>query len=573
METKNKYIVASPFVENLLGELKNIDPVFRKNKKLIKFRSLRNKLSQQFRKINSLNFTEDTLWENACKEKVNRKDIKEFYILMTAFLNEDTFHRRLLLYFPLEYLPSTRIDNPDKTLNMVRDNFIILYKKRWYELIEDLDAEVDFTNGDIQEIEIRSEEPKLIKKGLELIPHLMKIGVLIQNNVPFSYKPLLKKEQGNSLSNFNISSIQGLFTLINHEVEVNLSKLKAREKEVHKSRSEWEYEENTNNTIHKMSRILEFLVDKRSLTHSCIIKLIKQRRSTIFTKIAIKFFTTLILKGILIKREDLDSLCKLYKESNFLVKKDIRKLLLYARSFKLLSDDDLLQIDIQKTDFSKSLDLEKVLSKEFKFIIESLERLEDNLVLMKYIEPVVLLSGSKIKGYSNNLSDTDLSVFIKPNISEDKLEEIRMLLIKHFDDPSIKGNILQFWLNNEDGYLLIKDHDRWEKDLGRSFYSHSLLQGFYIGKQKVINKLFNSLLMPYLFDNISQYGEVSGRNLWLKEMERDALQYRLLHRGYEEENPILENIDSPNNTFWNSGYRKVATQLYIDKVFLPYLGN
>ena len=65
---------------------------------------------------------------------------------------------------------------------------------------------------------------------------------------------------------------------------------------------------------------------------------------------------------------------------------------------------------------------------------------------------------------------------------------------------------------------------------------------------------------------------------WLEEMERDSLQYRLLHKGFERYFPI----QSPMNTvhghaidgqsaFYDSRYRRIATELFIRRVFLPQL--
>jgi hypothetical protein len=68
------------------------------------------------------------------------------------------------------------------------------------------------------------------------------------------------------------------------------------------------------------------------------------------------------------------------------------------------------------------------------------------------------------------------------------------------------------------------------------------------------------------------------RERWLEEMERDSLQYRLLHKGFARYYPI----SSPMNTlhgdgidgasaFYDPRYRRIATELFIRRVFLPNL--
>ncbi len=73
-------------------------------------------------------------------------------------------------------------------------------------------------------------------------------------------------------------------------------------------------------------------------------------------------------------------------------------------------------------------------------------------------------------------------------------------------------------------------------------------------------------------DIISQ----NARTIWLQEIERDLLQYRLMHKGYAHARPEVSSFNSEhssdidsNSSFWDAGYRQVASQLFVNKVFLP----
>ena len=70
--------------------------------------------------------------------------------------------------------------------------------------------------------------------------------------------------------------------------------------------------------------------------------------------------------------------------------------------------------------------------------------------------------------------------------------------------------------------------------------------------------------------------ERADRDFYLQAIERDLLQYRLLHKGYERHYPTTkktaESIDG-NSAYWDSGYRAVATKLFIDKVYIPQLNS
>jgi hypothetical protein len=67
------------------------------------------------------------------------------------------------------------------------------------------------------------------------------------------------------------------------------------------------------------------------------------------------------------------------------------------------------------------------------------------------------------------------------------------------------------------------------------------------------------LLMPYLRET-----NEAVRDVWLREMERDLLQYRLLHRGYERFHVPRDDV------FLDDGYRMTASTLYASHVFIPH---
>lgn len=66
------------------------------------------------------------------------------------------------------------------------------------------------------------------------------------------------------------------------------------------------------------------------------------------------------------------------------------------------------------------------------------------------------------------------------------------------------------------------------------------------------------------------------RYVALRRLEQDALQYRLMHKGYEYHYAVRaddvtlpqDGIDS-GSTFWDEGYRTLATRLFAEKVRLP----
>src|SRR6185295_13438322 len=114
--------------------------------------------------------------------------------------------------------------------------------------------------------------------------------------------------------------------------------------------------------------------------------------------------------------------------------------------------------------------------------------------------------------------------------------------------------------------------------MGDSTLTHVLFEGAWGGNKNTIRELYEKLLVDYLYSKGKTVLQHDARTFWLKEIERDTLQYRLMHKGYARFFPKQGGIDTDhssgidsNSAFWDSGYRRLASKLFIDKVFLPQL--
>ncbi len=109
-----------------------------------------------------------------------------------------------------------------------------------------------------------------------------------------------------------------------------------------------------------------------------------------------------------------------------------------------------------------------------------------------------------------------------------------------------------------------------------SYWTHILFGTAWIGNAGAINELRKKLLPTYFYETDEQVFGRGTRALYLERMEQDLLQYRLMHKGYEGHYPPVTKMSMPhadlidgNSMFWDSGYRRIATQLFINMVFLP----
>ncbi len=200
--------------------------------------------------------------------------------------------------------------------------------------------------------------------------------------------------------------------------------------------------------------------------------------------------------------------------------------------------------------------------------------IQSNALLSKKVYPVAIFYGSKVKGYALQNADTDIAIFIKPGTSFQDRTAIQDELKNIFNTEAIRGKAVEFWLDEK---LAIQDMPQCDQQLGDSMLSHVLLQGIWTGDKATVQKLQHSLLPYFLYSKNRKYGSHCARRIWLEGMEANMLQYRLLHKGYNrfhaaQDNPDIEHLPLLDpGTFWDPGYRMLAVELFLKKVFLPQL--
>lgn len=168
--------------------------------------------------------------------------------------------------------------------------------------------------------------------------------------------------------------------------------------------------------------------------------------------------------------------------------------------------------------------------------------------LADVIYPAGIIYGSRLKGYGRHDSDLDRAVFIRPGVMGSARQLLRTKL----------GDVTEYWLDGAGDELRVHDFPQLMASVGDSTDAHVLFGGSWEGDTATISMLGERLLKPYFCEENEQV-----RQVWLEEMERDLLQYRLLHRGYER-----FNIAGPD-IFMDDRYRLMASKLYASHVFIP----
>ncbi len=208
----------------------------------------------------------------------------------------------------------------------------------------------------------------------------------------------------------------------------------------------------------------------------------------------------------------------------------------------------------------------------------AVELIRSNPELSKFIYPVCILFGSKIKGYSTINADTDIAIFIKPNTSIKEKAKINKLLHDTLTENKIELEIKEFWLKEERTQFEILNFESSDITLADNSWTYALFGGSWIGDQNIVRELYEKLLTNFFYSKDKIIFGGDARTIWLEQMEKDTLQYRLMHKGYirlfERQRGIQtkhsDRIDG-QSLFYDSGYRRLATKLYLSRVFLPQL--
>lgn len=473
---------------------------------------------------------------------------------------EDPNNKRLILYLPFELIQKN-------------SQFIEKYKKSFLSLLNEIDLREDFNFGDIPEHKDKQtrELPK-VSKICHLIPILLEKGIFniaeLQNIIDnqnnkiiinsfcdifniLLEKKLLTNEELINLSNSKHIEIRNSIKLAKLNLEeteltnldyntlieqylLELDKNTNKIKDVGNKRLEWVKYQNKEEILNKYIKLLGNKSEKE------ILDIILYTNNT----------------------EEIDLWVR-YLENNINKNITIIETLLNTESFKYKDNFTELQNKIINKDFKKENSLEETEKKIKNISIE----IEKDLWLKDKIYSAFLLNGSNLKGYADTNSDLDISIFIKPETDFKERKELQNKLQIILDKLNINGSILEFWLEQKDNSLKVKTFESYDEHLGDNAMTHPLISPFY-GNQKEIEILQKSLIPYYL--------QSQDKDILLKNSEHILLQYRLLHKGYYK-NHLRENIlnsqfnndvdgDSP---FFDSGYRKLATKIYLEKIYLP----
>ncbi len=497
-----------------------------------------------------------------------------FYRALSDILDNPDY-ARLALYFPFQLLPEPSWRPDDSDLQTAAVRFAASYRYAWYGLLGVRDVRANFVDGDVMEDAVESGDMERVVKAAHLAPQLVRAGMLSLDEVTALHnsveEPVLRRSLDEALLGISYDDMKESAVSVEPQYPPA---------PISENRRKWleqqRYEQSVSAAAKILAgRVLQNRLPIESVTDSpdVIIEAIYGAVETAAVKSDGSAAALLEqYKGLLFSLFDHDD--PTVNERLGSVLRRLRRLNLLEAT--LLEDKGVYLSDPTGPP-SKNLALMQNEITGIKRIIGSMEADPE---LSGFTYPVMLLGGSRLKGYGEPSSDVDVSVFIKPGTPDSAKQRIRQLLdaVGGIDGQHFEP--IEYWLEQAGpGRLAVRDVPEPDLQTADRYWSHMLFGAAWIGDASAISQLQQELLPTYFHDtSASRYGHTE-RELYLERIEQDLLQYRLMHKGYARHYPTykLNKTNSLEPTaavdgasvFWDPGYRQLATGLFVRHVFLP----
>ncbi len=475
----------------------------------------------------------------------------------------DQDYQRFILYMPNNWLPHNDWQPEDQELAGAAEEFKQDYMDIWYAQLGVLDVRANFVDGDVLESEHRTGDLPRTVMAAHLIPVLMDRGLLTLGDVV--------DIRAGTTSPVLIDTIDEVLAAMNNEQVCTVGPPESGLNTVTPARQQWLEQKAANDIVTQRAKsvcglILDLtttlvpvasqddVVARQAWVEGLQMAIDADAHGTIFEHYA----------------EELEHIASDEEQGT---RQRFAKLFRHAFRQGLIGATSLEERGIPVTSLTGPL------SKNLDYLTDEIgnaRRIANTIAtdpdIATYVYPVVAMGGSRLKGYGDYDADTDTCVFIKPNANHDSIQTIRERLADIFTKNGMPDRPIEFWLTKQqDGLAIAEATDVYMAD---KYWTHLLFNTAWVGASDAIATLQQKLLPRYFLDTNTSVDGRSERQLYLERLEQDLLQYRLLHKGYERHYPAIPNtmaVVDKNSVFWDEGYRRIASQLFVSAVFLPKL--
>lgn len=525
---------------------------------------------------------------------IEENGMASFYDSVSSLLELDTHSERLILYFPFELLP-LQLSIYSQKLTRSIERFRSVYTAKWRLLLSREDFRANFVDGDISEEGLETGDVPMVVKAMHLIPSLIHKKIisyqdvleLLRNNpgtvqeesiediLPFLTSRIIRTETSTNLNSTN-------FKIIIQSFSNELSILETRKTTTPTKREAWKFKRDSAKLFDTYSDELALVLIGRSDLIPLMFSFVDVEQTDDIEQLVLLSLSKAIEK---LAKAERTKAKEIYDAARNRYKKILPNLspklseLLESRLSRLsvLKIADQLDLGLVGIEYPNVEKDPQENSTTVEIYTKIAAAFMSSVELSEFVFPVIIACGSRVKGYSTNDADTDFVVFVRPSTGWHEREKVQHLINEVLASIGVSEKPVEFWLKENGADLRIIDNPTGDRLMGSSVFTHLLFVCPWIGDEVMVRMLYEKLLAPYLhYEGEEFYGQPI-RELWLEEIERASLQYRLMHKGYHYLYPELRSNNVPDEmidsqgAFWDPGYRRIATKIFLRDVFLPHI--
>lgn len=606
----------------------------------VKRRELSKSLDDAFDKVKD---SDTDFYEALGQGILSSEELSTIYDQLSEFINTDENNCRILLYLPIQLLPRSDQQKklPGNVFSSLQKLNGIL-RDSWIRLLHETEARTSFSNGDI--LEEGMEDPERICKAGHLTADFLDKGIVSPNDIIALLKivsgeyilkslteglivardrQLINDDKWEQIVRLSAKK-DSMAAILRSAGRYNETKKKSIDIGTAENTDEWAAEIFSQLKDQLTEIQLKYQPKKQNFSPERANWLVGVEKDSLFSMTAEIISPKLISGEIDIK--DLERFYRLHERTpeleivvlrsifislEELSKKNPQKVELFRRNYwpaiegfwekdsMPLKDEiisglgrlqrlypidqnllDLFNIKVPDLSLATPTDTEQLALSEYNFLIEAVQKIKENQKLSANLYPVVLLYGSRSKGYALPSSDVDVAIFVKPGVQISDRDEMLKELDRSVPELKKAKKIVEFWTENKDGQLDIRPVPEGTVNIVGTDQIRFLMEGIWFGQKEEISQLSETIINEYLdLDRFGNQKQETRRHL-LRQLEMGFLQYRLLHKGFrtfyppqKDKGTLHADLIDWESDFWDPGYRRLATKLFISHVFLPDLGS
>lgn len=558
---------------------------------------------------------------------VHSSNVESLYDQLHKFMKGDENNDRILLYLPTQFLPDMRDEvNQSSSLLDVKATLAETIFTSWIRLLYESEVRASFIDGDVLEDGMGT--PERIRKAAHLMPFLLEKKILFPEDIMAVINMSEDPELNRSLAEGIVASFdRDVFSsdewenLLSSKCQVNINELlekkrgnedfeegegkgfeeyvdelsqviaaidqeyKDNPQNVSKERIAWEKGVRKDKAIDRyVTKVVDAFIDGRVNIHEVAEQLPQLRDDYARILLVRGLFRYGMSEEIAMSSEELEQFLEkplMSVKDSVNIRDDIVTGLSHLKGKGQISDKLLDEFGINIPDFSSPFPftLDDLKNKELEHVSNFVQGIANDPVLSQRLFPAAVVFGSRMKGYAAENSDSDSAIFVRPTTTFSERDEV-MERMKILAEKFGLSKVLEFWVTEKEGVYGYKPVHIADRKLVDANQIHFLLGGAWVGEGEEVKTLMRDTVEHYLQLRGHGRDHEAYRLQLLGQLELDIIQYRLMHKGYrkyfpnerEEGTPHASAIDWESD-YWDPGFRRVATQLFLSRVFLPDLSQ